>query len=432
MPAWCALLVVMTGVTEVRARQAIRVGVIGTGCIGLEHIRNLHLLEGMHVSAIADPHEPSRAAALECLQALGDAAGVSVHEDYRELIALSSVDAVIVCTPNDHHLEAMRDVLRTGKHCLVEKPLCTELDACAEVESLAAFHKEAARAAGQPVPVLWCGMEYRYIPAIARLVREAEAGAIGKLRLLAIREHRFPFLRKVGDWNRFSDRTGGTLVEKCCHFFDLMRLILRSEPTRIYAVGGQDVNHLHEEYGGRVPDILDNAMVTIEFASGARASLELCMFAETSKHQEEISLVGTHGKLEAFAPSHGVRVDDPSEVNFRLGVRNAAFARGEWDLRDPPTPEACGALVEAHEAVDARLLEAGNHGGATYEELAHFASAIRGEAEAEVSLADGSLAAMMGMAAHRSIASGMPVLWDDLLQEFGRRKDEARPGAAAP
>jgi hypothetical protein len=38
--------------------------------------------------------------------------------------------------------------------------------------------------------------------------------------------------------------------------------------------------------------------------------LELCMFAEASKHQEEISLVGTRGKLEAFAPTHGAKTDD--------------------------------------------------------------------------------------------------------------------------
>jgi predicted dehydrogenase len=48
--------------------------------------------------------------------------------------------------------------------------------------------------------------------------------------MLTIREHRFPFLSKVGDWNRFNRNTGGTFVEKCCHFFDLMRLILKLGP----------------------------------------------------------------------------------------------------------------------------------------------------------------------------------------------------------
>ena len=118
-----------------------------------------------------------------------------------------------------------------------------------------------------------------------------------------IREHRFPFLRKVGNWIRYTARPGGTLVEKCCHVFDRMRRITRSEPVRVLASGGQDVNHRGVVYDdGTTSDILDNAYVVVELASGARALLELCMFAESSKHQEEISLVGTRGKLEAFAP----------------------------------------------------------------------------------------------------------------------------------
>ena len=94
---------------------------------------------------------------------------------------------------------------------------------------------------------------------------------------------------KVGNWNRTNERTGGTLVEKCVHFFDLIRRIMRAEPTRIFASGGQSLNHLSERGAdGRVPDILDNAYVMVDLDSGARAMLELCMFAEASKHQEEV------------------------------------------------------------------------------------------------------------------------------------------------
>jgi len=260
-------------------------------------------------------------------------------------------------------------------------------------------------------------------------VSEASGGVVGDLRMLSIREHRFPFLRKVGNWNRFSARTGGTLVEKCCHFFDLMRLILQSEPTRVMATGGQDANFLRETYDGAPADVLDNAYVLVEFASGARACLELCMFAEASRHQEEISLVGTRGKLEAFSPSHGVKTDDPEEVNFRRGVRNPLFADGEWDKVDPPAPEECGTLLESHEGVSAALLEAGNHGGATFEELVRFTGAARADApSAEVSVRDGSMAVLIGIAAHRSIASGQAVLWSDVLAEY----EAARESASKP
>lgn len=233
-----------------------------------------------------------------------------------------------------------------------------------------------------------------------------------------------PFLRKVGDWNRFTKRTGGTLVEKCCHHFDLMRLILDAEPVRFLASGGQDVNHKTETYDGQPSDILDNAYVLIDFDNGARALLELCMFAEASKHQEEVSLVGTLGKLEAFAPSHGMRDDDESIVNYRMGVRNPAFLKG-WDKVDPPAPEECGKLGEEHIGVAARLLEAGNHCGATYEEVRAFADAVREQRAPTVSLNDGSKAVLMGLAAHRAIESGQPVLWQDMLAEFNEAREAA-------
>ena len=110
------------------------------------------------------------------------------------------------------------------------------------------------------------------MPPIARLIDEVAAGAVGIPKMISIREHRFPFLEKVGDWNRFSENTGGTLVEKCCHFFDLMVQIMPGRPVRVMASGAQDVNHLDEVYDGRVPDILDNAFVIVDFDDGARAS----------------------------------------------------------------------------------------------------------------------------------------------------------------
>jgi myo-inositol 2-dehydrogenase/D-chiro-inositol 1-dehydrogenase len=151
-----------------------------------------------------------------------------------------------------------------------------------------------------PAPI-WVAMEYRYMPPIARF-RELAEEATGGIRMLTIREHRFPFLEKVGDWNRFNRNTGGTLVEKCCHFFDLMRLILQDEPVRVMASAGQAVNHLDERYGGETPDIWDHGYVIVDFARGARAMLELCMFAEGSDYQEEIAAVGPTGKIQAFVP----------------------------------------------------------------------------------------------------------------------------------
>ncbi|MEK9637146.1 MAG: Gfo/Idh/MocA family oxidoreductase, partial [Acidimicrobiaceae bacterium] len=206
----------------------LRYGIIGSGMMGVEHIENLSHTEGVEVTAIADPDPGSRefAGAL-----VPDALHYTNHE---ALIADNVCDAVVVASPNFTHVDVLRDLLATDLHVLVEKPLCTTVDDCYTILELA-----EGRSA-----ITWVGLEYRYMPPIARLIDEVEAGAVGVPKMISIREHRFPFLEKVGDWNRFSENTGGTLVEKCCHFFDLMVQIMPGRPVRVMASGAQDVNHL--------------------------------------------------------------------------------------------------------------------------------------------------------------------------------------------
>jgi myo-inositol 2-dehydrogenase/D-chiro-inositol 1-dehydrogenase len=148
--------------------------------------------------------------------------------------------------------------------------------------------------------------------------------------MISIREHRFPFLKKVGDWNRFNQNTGGTLVEKCCHFFDLMRLIARAEPVRVYASGAADVNFRDERYDGRTPDILDNGFVVVDFDNGVRGMLELCMFAEGSRWQEAISVIGDSAKAEALVPGPARFSPDGAEraSEFVLSPRASKASNG--------------------------------------------------------------------------------------------------------
>ena len=178
--------------------DTLRYGIIGTGMMGIEHILNLRLVPGAEVTAFADPHPRS--------QKWGrDTAGpdAELFEDYRELLAKAPVDVLVVATPNHTHAEVLEDVFRTEKAVLIEKPLCTSLEDCRRVVELAEKHPA----------LVWVGMEYRFMPPVERLVQEVRRGTIGRPTMLAIREHRFPFLPKVGNWNRFSRNTGGTLVE---------------------------------------------------------------------------------------------------------------------------------------------------------------------------------------------------------------------------
>ena len=97
------------------------------------------------------------------------------------------------------------------------------------------------------------------MPPIARLVSEVDSKSLGATKMVSVREHRFPFLHKVGHWNRFNKWTGGTLVEKACHFFDLMRRLVQDDVVSVYASGGGGVNHRDEDYPEGKSDILDFA-----------------------------------------------------------------------------------------------------------------------------------------------------------------------------
>ena len=356
----------------------IRYAIVGAGMMGREHIRNIHLLEDARVTAIADPDEEMRGRAVRL-------AGDDVREftDHRALLDAGIVDAVVIASPNHTHAALLDDILQTDLPVLIEKPLCTTSGDCARI---------VERVAARNAP-LWVAMQYRYMPPVAQLVDTVRSGAIGELRMLSIREHRFPFLRKVGDWNRFARNTGGTLVEKCCHFFDLMRLVVDARPTRVYASGGQDVNHLDEEYAGERPDIIDNAFVVVDFASGVRAALELCMFAEGSYFQEHLSAVGDRANVEAFVPG-------PSRI------RGDGIERAAELLISPRDSTASERRVVP---VDPEALAAGDHHGATYFQHMAFNRLVREGGAPEVSVEDGALAVEMGLAAERSVATGQPV-----------------------
>jgi len=353
--------------------------------MGVEHIQNILALDDCVVTAVADPHSPSLDSAQ---QAVGAETPLAKFSTVEELIASGLCDALVIASPNFTHHDILIPAIESGLHLLIEKPLCTTLDDCREITDLV-----ATRPAEQ---VIWMGLEYRYMPPLQRLMAEIAAGTTGDVKMVAIREHRFPFLVKVDNWNRFSKNTGGTLVEKCCHFFDLMIQATASRPVRVMASGSQDVNHLDEVYKGERSDILDNAYVIVEFENGSRGMLDLCMFAEASKNEREIVVVGDKGKLEAL----------DTESIVRIGQRTDDIWSGVN-------------VVNEETVADSSIKHQGLHHGASYLEHVDFADAIRTGRPADVTVLDGLWSAAVGFAAHRSLETGLPVVLDDLPQMAG-------------
>ncbi len=347
----------------------IRYGIVGAGMMGREHIANIALIEGAAVTALADPHAASIAAA----HALAPTA--AVFADAAGLAASGLCDAVVVATPNHTHHLVLGPLFDAGLHILCEKPLAHTPAAARLIVDRAATHAQ----------VFWTGMEYRFMPPAAAFIARVHGGEVGRPVMLAMREHRFPFLHKVGDWNRWASQTGGTMVEKCCHYFDLMRFILQADAVRVFCSGGQDVNHLDERYGDHVPDIIDNSYTVVEFANGTRAMLDLCMFADGAENQEFFSVTGDLARIDVAVPPGAVTLSP------RMGF--------VW-----PKAPRCEIV-----GVDAAVLDAGHHYGATYYQHLAFLRAVSGQAPVEVSAEDGYRAVLIGAAAERSAREGRAV-----------------------
>jgi predicted dehydrogenase len=167
-----------------------------------------------------------------------------------------------------------------------------------------------------------------------------------------------------------------------------MNLVVGEPPVRVLASGAQDVNHLDEQYDGETPDILDNAYVIVDYLGGARAMLDLCMFAEASRNEQEISVVGTLGKVEALVTDGIVRIGRRAD-----GIGKVT----ERPVHDPS------------------IRHQGLHHGASYLEHVAFRDAILAGGEPAVTLRDGLLSVAVGEAAHRSIDEGRPVTIDEVL-----------------
>ena len=355
----------------------VRYGLIGTGMMGVEHIQNLRVTPGAELTAIYDPVPTSLGWAREASKGWSDP---KAYESPEALVQSGEVDAVIIASPNHTHRAVLEPAMSAPVHILCEKPLATTVADARWIADRAADRDQ----------VFWTAMEYRFMPPATKFIEQVHGGRVGRLQMLSIREHRFPFLPKVGDWNRFSRNTGGTMVEKCCHFFDLMRLIVRSEAVRVYCSGAMDVNHQDERYDGEKPDIIDNSYTVVDFENGVRAMLDLCMFADGAENQEEITAVGDKARLDALIPT-SVLVYSP-----RVGFMNPK-------------------QVEREEVpVDETALAAGQHHGSTYYQHQAFNAAVRGEGPVIVTAEDGLRAVEIGAAAELSAREKRVVTIDEV------------------
>ncbi len=167
------------GAGTVGANERIGVGVIGTGLMGAGHANRMLGDPAVQLIAVCDVDRSRREAALARARARSaGAAGANkstdcaTYNDYRELIARSDIDAVVIATPDHWHALQSIDAAKAGKDVYCEKPISLTIE---EGRRLITAIRQQGR-------VFQTGTQYRSIPTIRDVVGFVRKGGLGKLK----------------------------------------------------------------------------------------------------------------------------------------------------------------------------------------------------------------------------------------------------------
>jgi len=360
---------------------------IGSGMMGIEHLRTTYLEGRAIIHGVYDPNSRSVAAAQRALSQIDPKQKLKVYDKFENAYLDPEVDGLIISTPNFSHISVIREAIKSEKHIFLEKPMATTIPDTYEIYKIAENYPS----------VFQIGLQYRYKAMYVEAIQEAlTLQKLGNIKMINISEHRYPFLDKVKQWNKFNEYSGGTLVEKCCHYFDLLNLFAQSRPKKVYATGSMAVNFKKFEYKGRKSDILDNAVVCIDYENEVRAGFTLCMFSP--QFYEELMVNGEDGYLHCY-----------ENIDYLPGIKPKTYL--EIKTGEKSTSRISQPCYPTY-------IEESGHSGATFFEHKYFVDNIEGKETSVATAEEGFWSIVVGCAAQKSIESGIPIIINDLLKEF--------------
>ncbi|MFB6672050.1 Gfo/Idh/MocA family oxidoreductase [Streptomyces sp. NPDC056390] len=371
--------------------------------------------------------------------------------DFQEMLRRERVDLVVVCTVDRTHEHYIVQALEAGCDVVTEKPMTTDADRARRI-------LDAQRRTGRDVRVAF---NYRYNPVHAAVRESIAAGEIGEVGsvhfewLLDLR-HGADYFRR---WHRDKANSGGLMVHKATHHFDLVNWWLGAEPETVYAQGGlffygdqagtrrglareyarahgspeaaddpfavqladsplltalyldaEGADGYHRDQNVFAPGVTieDDMAVLVRYTSGATLTYHLTAYAPWEGYR--ISFNGSQGRLELLVEEStwarpNVRIQGDSAVLHGEAVGDSA-GRTELMLRrfwEPP-----------HE-IKVPTGEGGHGGGDTRMLADLFSKPAADPLGRAADASDGARSLATGLAANRSFETGGPVHTRDLL-----------------
>jgi myo-inositol 2-dehydrogenase / D-chiro-inositol 1-dehydrogenase len=253
--------------------MSVRVGVIGTGNIGAEHVRRLaQQVSGAEVSAVFDV---DRERAIE----VGAPVGAVVHHAANDVIDDPAVDAVLIASPGDLHAEQVLACIAAGKPVLCEKPLATTTESALKVVEAEAAHGR---------PLVRVGFMRRHDFGYRQVKAVLDSGGIGEPLLM----HCVHRNVSVPSW--FTSEM--SLTDSVVHEIDAARWLLGAEivAATVVAVRSSPLA------GG----MRDPQLVLLETAAGVVVNVESFVNCQYG-YDVRCEVVGSTGTVSLDTPSTG-------------------------------------------------------------------------------------------------------------------------------
>jgi len=333
----------------------IRVGVIGTGRIGKLHIEHLaQNIPEADLVALCSLDRPS-------MDSLAEQFNVAeAVDDYTELLADSEIDAVLITSATNTHVEISQAAAKAGKHIFCEKPIALDLE---DIDETLAIVEEA----GVKFQV---GFQRRFDASFMRVREAVASGKIGEPHILRITS-RDPGPPPI----EYIKVSGGIFLDMMIHDFDMARYLIGDEVVEIYATGGVRVDPAIGEAGD-----IDTAIITGRFQSGVIATIDNSREAAYG-YDQRVEVFGSKGMVTAANP-----LTDTVAFSGSEGTHTAL----------PPY-----FFVERYKA-------------AYLSELQAFFRCIQEGTPPPVTGKDGRVPVVMGLAALKSLRENRPVLLSEI------------------
>lgn len=329
----------------------LRLGIIGAGRIGKVHCESIgRYVKDAVVACVADPF--MNAETEKTVRALG---AEKVTKDYREILADKSIDAVLICSSTDTHAKISIEAIEAGKHVFCEKPVDHDVDKILEVK--AALAKSNVK--------YQVGFNRRFDHNFEAVRDAIASGKIGHLDVLKICS-RDPGAPPV----EYIKVSGGIFLDMTIHDFDMVRFLSGDEVESVYAVGGVTVDKAIGEAGD-----IDTAIITMKLKGGTLAVIDNCRRATYGYDQ----------RAEAFGALGQVAIANDCKSSAVISDANGVTA-------EKPLYFFLERYMQAY-----------------VKEITEFVDCIVNDKPVSVGIEDGLQAVAIGIAAKKSLETGMPV-----------------------